>query len=399
MRIGMMVDAYKPYISGITNYVVLNKAALEEAGHEVYVFTFGDPATKDDETHVIRSPGLPIVNTGFYLTFQYNQPARRLLYTMDVVHLHHPFLSGMLARRYCRPRGIPIVFTNHTRYDLYAHYYLPMLPDPLGESIMQSYLPSFFRACDLVIAPSNGLCQILLKMGVEDHIEVVPNGVDLKLFTNINEIKDRAQFGFLPDHVVLIYVGRLGPEKNLPFLLRAFAGTAFAYDYVRLLIVGEGPERENLQEQARDMGIAEKVHFTGLIPYAELPGYLAAADAFATASVTEVHPLSVIEAMASGLPVLGIQSPGVGDTVADGVTGFLAGHDLAAFTAKMIRLVTEDELRQRMGAAACREAAQFAIGRTTQIMIGHYQQCIRQAQGRKRALRARLARLIDRMRP
>jgi glycosyltransferase involved in cell wall biosynthesis len=318
---------------------------------------------------------------------------------MDVVHLHHPFLSGMLARRYCRPRGIPIIFTNHTRYDLYAHYYLPLLPDPLGESVMQSYLPSFFRACDLVIAPSNGLRQVLINMGVEEHIEVVPNGVDLKPFSHISQVRDRAQFGFLPDHIVIAYVGRLGPEKNLPFLLRAFAGAAYAYDYVRLLVVGEGSERENLQEHAREMGIVEKVHFSGLVPYADLPGYLAAADAFATASITEVHPLSVIEAMATGLPVLGIQSPGVGDTVVDGVTGFLASEDLAAFTAKLIRLVTENELRKEMGEAARREAAQYAIHRTNQVMIGHYQKVIQQAAGRKRALRVRLARLLDRMRP
>ena len=79
MRLGMMTDAYKPHVSGITNYITLNKAALEKAGHEVYVFTFGDPDTRDEETNVIRSPGLPLVDTGFYLSFQYSRPARRML--------------------------------------------------------------------------------------------------------------------------------------------------------------------------------------------------------------------------------------------------------------------------------------------------------------------------------
>jgi glycosyltransferase involved in cell wall biosynthesis len=395
----MLTDTYKPYISGITNYITLNKAALEKAGHEVYVFTFGDPGTKDDEVNIIRSPGLPIVDTGFYISFQYNRAARRLLYTMDVAHVHHPFLSGILARRYCRPRGIPILFTNHTRYDLYAHYYLPILPDPIGESMMQSYLPSFCRACDLVIAPSNGLRQILLGMGVDAEIEVVPNGVDLKPFTQIPQARDRATFGFTQDHVVLAYVGRLGPEKNLPFLLRAFAGAAHAYEHVRLLIIGDGSERDNLQDRVENMGVTSKVHFTGMVPYSDLPGYLAAVDAFVTASVTEVHPLSVIEAMASGLPVLGIQSPGVGDTVIDGVTGFLSSEDLAAFTAKMVRLVTEHELRRKMGMEACKQASIYAIGRTTQIMLEQYRKVIGRTLWRKRGLRARMARLIDRMRP
>ncbi len=399
MRIGMMTETYKPYVSGITSYITLNKAALEKAGHQVYVFTFGDPDYEDEEPNVIRSPGLPIVDTGFYISFQYNQPARRLLYTMDVVHVHHPFLSGILARRYCKPRGIPIVFTNHTRYDLYAHYYMPILPDPVGESIMQSYLPSFCRACDLVIAPSEGLRQILLRMGVDANIDVVPNGVDLQPFSNPAKRRERAEFGFRPDHIVLTYMGRLGPEKNLSFLLRAFAGTAQAYHHVRLLVIGDGPERENLQDQARNMGVESKVCFTGMVPYAELPGYLAAADTFVTASVTEVHPLSVIEAMATGLPVLGIQSPGVGDTVVDGETGFLSTEDQAAFTAKMVRLVTEHDLRCQMGLKARNASATYSIDRTTQIMLEHYRRVISKASGRKRGLRARIERLLDRMRP
>ncbi|MBC6939495.1 MAG: hypothetical protein DWB59_05645 [Anaerolineae bacterium] len=94
MRIGMMADAYKPHVSGITNYIDLNKRHLERAGHDVFVFTFGDLEHRDDEPRVIRSPGLPIQDTGFYLSFRYNRAAKRLLQTMDVVHVHHPFLSG-----------------------------------------------------------------------------------------------------------------------------------------------------------------------------------------------------------------------------------------------------------------------------------------------------------------
>ena len=96
-----MVDAYKPYISGVTNYVDLNKRILEEAGHEVYVFTFGDVDYQDDEPRVIRSPGLALGDTGFYLSLRYKTQARKLLQTMDVIHVHHPFLSGRLALRYC----------------------------------------------------------------------------------------------------------------------------------------------------------------------------------------------------------------------------------------------------------------------------------------------------------
>ena len=117
-----------------------------------------------------------------------------------------------------------------------------------------------------------------------------------------------------------------------------------------------------------------------------------------TASVTEVHPLSVIEAMAAGLPVLGITSPGVGDIVVDGKTGYLASDDLAAFTAKMTRLISEQEKRLEMGQAACGATDIYDIRRTTRLILKHYQHLVIQAQGRKRGLRYRLARLMDRWR-
>ena len=395
MRIGMMADVYKPYISGITNHIALTKRFLEAAGHEVFIFTFGDENYSDDESNVIRSPGLPLVDTGYYLNIRYNLLAQRLLRTMQVVHVHHPFLSGRLALRYCQPRNIPIVFTNHTRYDLYAHAYLPVLPEGLGETFLRTYLPSFCASCDLVIAPSHGMQNVLRRLGVTTNVEVVPNGVDISPMRGSVKLLNRADLGFSEDDIVLIFTGRLGPEKNLPFLLRAFAGAAKAYDNLGLMILGSGPERENLEDRVQYMGIADRVRFAGMIPYKELPRYLAAADAFVTASVTEVHPLSVIEAMATGLPILGIQSPGVGDIVEDGVSGLLCEEDVAVFTAKMVRLTTDYEMRAAMGAQARLLSDNYAIERTTKILLSQYQRLIDHAADSKPGLRTRLAQLID----
>jgi 1,2-diacylglycerol 3-alpha-glucosyltransferase len=396
MRIGMMADVYKPHISGITNHISLTKCFLEAAGHEVFVFTFGEGDDYDDEPNIIRSPGLPLVDTGYYLNIRYNLTAQRELRTMDIVHVHHPFLSGRLALRYCQPRNIPIVFSNHTRYDLYAHAYLPVLPEGVSETFLKAYLPSFCSSCDLVIAPSSGMREVLRRFGVETSIEVVPNGVDLSPLRAKVESIDRSTLGFSEKDVLLIYTGRLGPEKNLPFLLRSFAGTAKAYDDIGLLIVGSGQERENLEDRVRYMGIADRVHFTGMVAYKDLPRYLAAADAFVTSSLTEVHPLSVIEAMAAGLPVLGIQSPGVGDIVQNGVNGILAEEeDVAVFTAKMVRLVTEHDYRHKLGAQAQLQAGDYAVERTTQILCEHYDHLIQRASGRRRGLRAKLIQIID----
>jgi glycosyltransferase involved in cell wall biosynthesis len=397
MRIGMMADAYKPHVSGITNYISLNKQYLERAGHDVFIFTFGDLDYGDDESHVMRSPGLPLADTGYYLSLRYARSAKKLLQTMDVVHVHHPFLSGRLALHYCRPVQIPIIFTNHTRYDLYAQAYLPLMPEELSQSLLQAYMPSFCQAVDLVISPSPGMEKVLRQLEVTVPIEVVPNGVDLRRFHQA-EPRSRANFGFKQSDILLVYSGRVALEKNLDFLLRSFAGVAQALDHVYLLIVGGGqkPVMDDIQSLVFELGMQERVCFTGMVPYEELPSYLAMCDAFVTASVTEVHPLSVVEAMGTGLPVVGIHSPGVGDTVEDGVTGFLATHDLPAYTAKLTRLCLDMDLLRRMGDSARKASTQYAIERTTQLMLKHYEKLVYDSQPRQRRWDARLRGFMER---
>lgn len=393
MRIGMMADAYKPHVSGVTNVISLSKRFLEKAGHEVFVFTFGGGDYQDDEPNVVRTRGLQVIDTGLYFSARHNSEAQKIIRTMDIIHVHHPFTSGQLAIRYCRAQGIPLVFTNHTRYDLYAHAYLPMVADALGDAFIRAYMPSFCKACDLVIAPSQGLKEVLINLGVETQIDVIPNGVDIKPFQSVDQPIPREKLGFSENDVILTYMGRIGIEKNLPFLLRAFAGISSTYDNVGLLIIGDGGERENLEDRVRVMGISDRVHFTGMIPYNELPAYMKAADAFVTASVTEVHPLSVIEALASGLPVVGIQSPGVGDTIEDGVTGYLAPkEDLAIFTAKLSRIVTDRDAREQMALRAEEASKTYSIENTTQTLIDRYQKLYREYAGRKKGFFQRITR-------
>lgn len=398
MRIGMMVDSYKPYVSGITNYVEINKYYLELAGHEVFVFTFGDLEYKNDEPRVIYSRGVPLADSGFYLSMRYSRAAKQLLQTMDIVHVHHPFLSGRLALRYCRLLQIPIVYTNHTRYDLYAQAYLPMMPEEMSQGILQAYMPSFCNAVQLVVAPSAGMEKVLRQLNVNSKVEVVPNGVDLK---NFNEAKplSRSEFGYKENDILLVYAGRIALEKNIPFLLKSFAGIAQALPNAHLLLIGSGvqPYEEEIRTLVGELGLTPRVRLTGRITYDKLPAYLAMCDAFVTASVTEVHPLSVIEAMGAGLPVMGIHSVGVGDTVVDGVTGLLSTHDLPAFTAKLTRLCLDPNLRAQMGDSARNASSAYAIERTTKIMLKHYEKLVNESQPRKSSWSIRLRKLLERI--
>jgi 1,2-diacylglycerol 3-alpha-glucosyltransferase len=391
----MMVDSYKPYVSGITNYIDINKRQLELAGHEVFVFTFGSLEYQDDDPRVIYNRGVPLSDSGFYLSTRYSSAARKLVQCMDIIHVHHPLLSGRLALRYCRPMQIPIVFTNHTRYDLYAQAYLPMMPEEMSQGLFQAYMPSFCEAVDLVIAPSAGMEKVLRQFNVESNIIVLPNGVDLKNFHEATPLS-RAEFGYKEDDILLVYAGRIAPEKNLPFLLKSFVGIAQALPNAHLLLIGSGNQQfeEEIRNLVSELDLTQRVRLTGRIAYDKLPAYLAMCNIFVTASITEVHPLSVIEAMGTGLPVMGVQSVGVSDTVEDGVTGFLSTHDLPAFTAKLTRLCLDIGLRDQMSDSARKASSAYAIERTTSLMLEQYEKLKREYIPRKGNWAIQLQRLL-----
>jgi 1,2-diacylglycerol 3-alpha-glucosyltransferase len=397
MRIGMMADLYKPHVSGVTNSIALSKRWLEKAGHEVFVFTFGDDEIIDDEDNIIRTSGLPVVDTGFYLNLRYSSRARHLLYSMDIAHVHHPFVSGSLAMLYCSPRNMPIVFTNHTRYDLMTQAYIPLLPESIGDAALKAYLSPFYRACDLVIVPSFSMRQILVEhFGAETQAEVIPNGLDLTPYREKIQPVDRAHFGFTENDVISIYVGRLSPEKHLFLLLQAFYGVAMTYDHVRLLIVGDGPERENLEAQVKHLNIGSKVFFTGMIDYKDIPAYLASSDIFVTPSSAETFGLSTIEGMAAGLPALGMDAPGTQDIIEDGVTGLITSDDLAVFTAKLVLLSTNHDLRREMGKQAQKSSGKYDIETTTDVLLTHYHRLVESTKRRKKGARYKLTRILDR---
>jgi glycosyltransferase involved in cell wall biosynthesis len=238
--------------------------------------------------------------------------------------------------------------------------------------------------------------KVLRQFNVESPIAVVPNGVDLKNFHKAKPFS-RAELGYKTDDILLVYAGRIAPEKNLPFLLKSFAGVAQTLPNVHLLLIGRGIQQfeEEIRSLVNELELTRRVRFIGRVTYDHLPAYLAMCNIFVTASITEVHPLSVIEAMGAGLPIMGIHSVGVGDTVQDGVTGFLATYDLPAFTAKLTRLCLDLNLRAQMGDLAQKASSAYAIERTTSLMLKHYEKLIREYKPRKGNWAIRLQKLLE----
>jgi 1,2-diacylglycerol 3-alpha-glucosyltransferase len=390
MRIGFATDSYKPYVSGVTHCVSLNRQYLEKQGHEVYVFAFADPKVAPVEPRVISSPGVKVRGTtDFRVGIRMTREARRVLATMDVVNVDNPLISGPMAVAVCRRHGIPVVYTNHSRIDLYAAFYGPVAPAFLRDAYVRNHLRRFCRQVDAVISPTEGMMEVLLGMGVDVGIDVVPNGVDIARFLAVPRGFDaaeraraahRAEWGFSADDVVFVYSGRLGPEKNLALLVHAFHRVAEGDPRARLLVVGGGPERRKMGALISRLKLTDRVVFTGMVPHDTIGEHLALGDVWVSASTSEVHPLTLIEAMATGLPVVGVHSPGVSDTVEHRVTGVLADReDAGAIAECMATLAADADSRHAMGLAAREASKRYAIESTGAELLGVYELLVREA--------------------
>jgi 1,2-diacylglycerol 3-alpha-glucosyltransferase len=371
MRIGMVTACYKPVVNGVTRMIGLYKQYLESLGHEVTIFTLGEPDPDGEEPGVVRSPAIP-VSGGYYLSMRYSREAQELLGQMDIIHCHHLFMSVELAHRYGR---CPIVYTNHTRYDLYTGSYTP-LPQPAADALMRQVWPDFSDFADVVVTPSNSVRRIMLDFGVRRPIEVIENGVNLRPFRNPTNPLSKKSLGIPETAVLFVYVGRLSPEKDLDLLLRQFAIARDIATGMHLMIIGQGPLADELAIQARQMGIEKQVYFMGGIPYERVSDYLAAADVFTTASTSEVHPLTLIEAMATGLPVAAVASPGIAETVETGRSGYLTNQPDGGLAAAMVGLAVDKEKRWEMGLAARRASSRFDIANTVAKTVELYERLL-----------------------
>lgn len=369
MRIGMVTACYKPVINGVTRMISLYKQSLEELGHEVTIFTLGEPDPAGEEPGVVRSPAVALGDNGYYVTARYTRQAQELLQEMDIIHCHHLFMSVELAHRYGR---CPIVYTNHTRYDLYTGAYMP-LTQPAADAIMRQVWPDFTDLADVVITPSESVRQVMINFGVRKPIEVIENGVSLEPFRSPSHPKSKQDLGLPESAILVIYVGRLSPEKNLSILLDQFAAAHEIVPELHLMLVGHGPSSNPLAKQAANLGVESYIHLSGPTDYEGVTNYLAAADMFATASVTEVHPLTIIEAMAAGLPVAAISSPGIVDTVESGKTGFLTSYPESGLASAMVALAINKELRLQLGVNAQEASARFDIRETAKRTVELYQ--------------------------
>lgn len=371
MRVGLLTTCYLPLWNGVTVFTRLHQKELERRGVEAWVFTMSHREVSGIEHRTVRVPGHALGNSGYFIRFLPSLQAHRRLASMDILHFQHPIFHSVmyLARR----RGIPIILTSHTRYDLYGPIYGPPLSLPVWERILRLYFPLYTRFCDAVTVPSATAAEVMRRWGVLSRLEVIHNGIQTEPFQAPPKRNFREEWGIPRDAVVAIFVGRLGGEKRVLPLVRVFRqALADGHPKAYLVLVGGGPQRPLLEERIRLWNLESQVRLVGPYPHEAIPDCLKAADLFVSASTSEVHPITFLEAAAAGLPLLGRDSPGVKEIVQPGENGFLAQDDVQ-LSAYWTRLLSDAALRHRLALGARRSSQRYSIHRTTSEFLRLYE--------------------------
>jgi len=345
VRIAFFADSYKPYLSGVTNLAEMLVNELRRLGHKVYIFAPRYPNHQDTDPDIFRFPSI----AGGYPNFRLALPVVKKIPRVDLIHSHSPFQAGLLAQFIARRRKVPFVYSFHTLFTRYVHF-AKFVPPALAKAGIVAYLKAFCRGADVIIAPSILAKRVLRSWGVNKPIAIIPGGVELQKYSTDparTRSELRQKLGLRATDKVLLYAGRLSPEKNIPFLLKALANPKLAN--AKLVLVGGGPLYKELQNDKR-------VILTGEITYPEVLNYYFIGDLFVFASLTETQGLVLAEAKAAGLPVVALFAGGLTGTVRSGLDGYLVRRDPAAFVEHVERLLTDDGLRTKMSLAACQDA-------------------------------------------
>jgi hypothetical protein len=353
MRILMISDVYFPRINGVSTSIETFRAGLKAENVSVTLVAPDYGTTKDGsmmpaDSDIMRLPARTIPFDPED-RLMHGRHLRRLPQALadqdfDLIHIQTPFAAHYTGLRLARQRRIPCIATYHTHFEEYFHHYLPVMPRPLARGLTRRLARSQCNALDAVIVPSSAMQTALRNYGVTKPLHILPTGIPLAQFAASPDSDFRQRHGLPPDRPLALFVGRVAHEKNLHFLLEAMQHALSLNPSVALVIAGEGPALASLKKAAARLGIGGDVFFLGYLDrQSELPLCYAAADLFAFPSVTETQGLVLLEAMAAGLPVLGIPAMGAADILGPQRGAVCAPHEARGFGALMAKLLADRE--------------------------------------------------------
>lgn len=381
MTIAIFTDTYAPEINGVTTSVRLLREELQARGHRVYLFCpeYGGRMFADDED-TIRLPSIPYFfrkmkeRRFVFPHFRKLFKVRRL--GVDIIHSQVPGNIGVYGLITSWLFGVPHVHTYHTLYMAYVHY-MPF-PHSISTRSVKWISRKFLGRCQRAAAPSHDIRRELKSYGVDAPIDVIPTGVETRRsHAFLNAEKIRSKYGIPEGRPCLLYVGRLGPEKNVAFLFEVMGELRRRGSDAYLLIIGDGPDRHRLEYLVRENGLGGDVGFAGYLPREEVFSFYRMADLFVFASKTETQGLVLLEAMSVGTPAVAVAKMGVSDLLSDGRGGIPVRDHPTEFAEQVLQMLSDPPLRERKRAEAYAKAEEWSVTRSTERLEWMYREAMR----------------------
>lgn len=330
MKIGIFTDCYYPQVNGVVTSVLMLEEELIKLGHEVTIITAKVPSYDETKDNVIRIKSIPFSKwKEFRLGMPfYMEPYRQIKeLDLDLIHTHTEFTMGIFGKYMAKSLDIPIIHTYHTMYEDYTHY-VAKVGKRYVKKIIQSSSKHFVKKYDGIIAPTDKTRNALQSYGVKNDIFVVPTGIDLRQFNlhekshpSVQAIMDK--YDITDDDKIILSLGRVSQEKSIDKTIEAMPALIDTYDNIKLIIVGDGPYRNKLEKLVCSLGLDKYVIFTGQVPFEDVSYYYSLANVFISASKTETQGLTIMEAMATGIPVVVYDDDNVKGVVMEGISGRL----------------------------------------------------------------------------
>lgn len=355
MKILMATDTYRPRVNGVVTSIDTFSNEYRKMGHEVTIVAPEYPEDQKDvkdatnEKFVVRLPsGYVFFDPEDRWTDVKSKKARAIIDEkiikggFDIIHTHVSGPVGYEAIKWAKKLGCPVVHTYHTLFEQYVHY-VKFIPRKIGVWIAREVSRRYCNSMDMVITPSTQMKDTLVSYKVRKDLPLVvnPTGIKIDKFVNYSGPRFRKKHGISPETKLFLFMGRVGHEKNIPFLFDVLKEILKNRPDTKLVVAGKGPAEETVKKSAKDKGVFENVLFIGYLEPQEWVDCYAAADIFTFASVTETQGLVVTEAMAAETPVVAVAEMGVAEVMAGEKGGILVKHDLNDFVAAVNKLLSD----------------------------------------------------------
>ncbi len=376
MRIAVFTDTFIPQINGIVTSVVNSSKILAEKNHEIHIFSIKlknhSPINLGKNINISFYRGIQFFNYADFkmvLPKYFNCMKTILNFKPDIIHIHTPTLLGWYGLVIARFLNIPKVGTYHTllpgflKHAKFSH----MIKNKKAKHIAWKYGNLFYNKCDIVIAPSEIIKKELIKNGLKSKIEVISNGVDLHNFY-LKEMRKE---------VDLLYIGRISYEKNIDVLIRAVKIVSKKIPKINMWIVGRGPDEQKLLKLIRKLHLTKNITLKKAVDNSKLVDYYNKAKIFVSASTIETEGITFLEAMACGLPLLGVNKLAMKDLILQGKNGLKSQvGDPPALAKNIIKLLEDETLRKKMALTSLALSKDFDVHKTVEKLETLYKSLI-----------------------